>query len=66
MQGAGNFDQFVPAGLAELGIEASEDELAVMRATHEVYWSAIAQLLELDLSGVAPEQAPDMSRAPVT
>jgi hypothetical protein len=59
-----DFEQFVPAGLAALGIEADEVELAVMRATHEAWWPAMGGLLELDLSAVEPEPGGDMSRAP--
>jgi hypothetical protein len=64
MPASADFDQFVPAGLSALGIEADEVELAVMRATHETWWPAIAALLELDLSGVEPEPGAEMSRAP--
>lgn len=64
MSASADFDAFVPAGLASLGIEADEVELGVMRAAHELYWPAIAGLLEVDLSAVEPEHAPDMSRAP--
>ena len=55
---------FLPTGLAELGIEYDEVELAVMSAMHEVYWPAIAAFLEVDLSGVAPEPNADMAQAP--
>jgi hypothetical protein len=64
MAASGDFDAFVPAGLASLGIEADEVDLAVMRATHDLYWPAIAALLELDLSGVEPELDADLSQAP--
>lgn len=64
MPTSGDFEAFVPAGLASLGIEVDEVDLAVMRATHELYWPAIAGLLELDLSGVEPEPAADLSRPP--
>ena len=64
MPATGEFEAFVPAGLASLGIEADEVELAVMRATHELYWPAVAGLLEVDLTAVEPEPVPDMSRAP--
>jgi hypothetical protein len=64
MPASGDFEAFVPAGLASLGIEVDEVDLAVMQATHELYWPAIAGLLELDLSGVEPELAADLSRAP--
>jgi hypothetical protein len=60
----GDFDAFVPAGLASLGIEADEVELAVARAAHELYWPAIAAFLEVDLSGVEAEPRADLSRAP--
>jgi hypothetical protein len=64
MPASGDFEAFVPAGLASLGIEADDVELAVMRATHELYWPAIAGLLEVDLSGVDPEPVADMSHPP--
>jgi hypothetical protein len=60
----GDFDAFVPAGLALLGIEPDEVELAVMRAAHELYWPAIAGFLEVDLTGVDAEAHADLSRAP--
>jgi hypothetical protein len=59
-----NADQFVPAGLAALGIEADEIELAVMNAAHEMFWPAIRDLLAFDTSEVEPERAPDLSKAP--
>jgi hypothetical protein len=64
MPDPGDFDPYVPAGLASLGIEVDEVDLAVMRATHELYWPAIAAFMEVDLSGVQPELQPDLSRAP--
>ena len=64
MEASASFDDFVPAGLASLGIEADEVDLAVMRVAHELYWPAIAVLLEVDLGAVAPEPGADMSRAP--
>ena len=59
-----SFDEFVPAGLASLGIEADEVELSIMRAAHHLYWPAIAALLTLDLADVQPEREPDLSKAP--
>jgi hypothetical protein len=55
---------FIPAGLAALGIEADEVDLAVMAAVHEVFWPPILELLALDTSGVEPERQPDLSMAP--
>lgn len=57
-------ENFVPAGLAALDIGADEVELAVMAATHQIFWPPIRELLELDLGGVEPEADPDFSRAP--
>jgi hypothetical protein len=59
-------DDFIPAGLAALGIEADEVELAVMNAAHKMFWPPILELLSLDLSAVVPERNPDLSRAPET
>jgi hypothetical protein len=64
MSASADFDAFVPAGLASLGIEADDAEIAVMRATHGLYWPALVMLLDVDLSGVDPEPAADMSRPP--
>lgn len=57
-------DEFVPAGLASLGIEADEVDIAVMGATHQLFWPAIRELLTLDVGAVSPERDPDLSRAP--
>jgi hypothetical protein len=64
MPAPGDSEAFLPAGLASLGIEVDEVEMAVMRAAHELYWPAIVGLLELDLSSVDPEPAADLSRPP--
>ncbi len=64
MEESNRADDFVPAGLASLGIEADEVDLAVMGATHQLFWPAIRDLLALDLGEVAPERCPDLSRAP--
>ncbi|HEX3324883.1 MAG TPA: hypothetical protein VHR65_07140 [Solirubrobacterales bacterium] len=64
MQSADRAEQFIPAGLASLGIEADEIELAVMNAAHQMFWPGIRDLLSLDLAGLEPERTPDLSRAP--
>lgn len=64
MDAADRSEDFIPAGLAVLGIEADETELAVMGAMHQLLWPAIGELLELDLGEVEPELHPDLSRAP--
>jgi hypothetical protein len=57
-------DDFIPAGLASLGIEADEIELAVIAAVHKLFWPPILELLAFDTSDVEPERFPDLSRAP--
>jgi hypothetical protein len=57
-------EDFVPAGLASLGIEADEVELAVIEAAHSMFWPPIRDLLSLDLGELEAERDPDVSRAP--
>jgi hypothetical protein len=64
MEGFPQADDFVPAGLASLGIEADESELAVMSVLHQLFWPPTLELLALDTSEVEPERNPDLSRAP--
>ncbi len=63
-EGAAPADEFIPAGLAALGIEADDVDLAVMAAVHGLLWPPILELLALDTRGVEPEPDADMSRAP--
>lgn len=55
---------FIAAGLASLGIDADEVDLAVMGAVHQLFWPAIQELLALDTADVEAETCPDLSRAP--
>jgi hypothetical protein len=64
MESPDRAEQFIPAGLASLGIEADETDLAVMNAVHAMFWPAIRDLLSLDLGGLEPERDEDLSRAP--
>lgn len=57
-------EDFVPAGLASLGIELDEVDLAVVSALHGIFWPAIVDLLAFDTSAVQPERCPDLSQAP--
>ena len=66
MEATDTFESFVPAGLASLGIEADEIELAVMAAAHSVYWPGIRALLSADLGAVAPEPLQDVSGPPLS
>jgi len=64
MEAANSPDDFIPAGLAALGIEADEIELAVIGAAHQLFWPAILELIALDTSQVPAERSPDLSQAP--
>jgi hypothetical protein len=64
MEGTASAEQFIPAGLASLGIEADEVDLAVMAAVHGLLWPPILELLAFDLEGLEPERCPNLSKAP--
>lgn len=64
MESPDRTEQFIPAGLASLGIEADETDLAVMNAAHNMFWPSIRDLLALDLGQLEPERDEDLSRAP--
>lgn len=64
MEGAAPADEFISAGLASLGIEADEVDLAVMAAVHGLLWPPILELLGFDAEGLVPERCPDLSKAP--
>jgi len=64
MGASGQADDFLPAGLASLGIEVDEIEMAVIGAAHQLFWPGILDLLALDTTDVQPERCPDLSRAP--
>jgi len=55
---------FIPAGLAALGIEADEIELAVIGAAHQLFWPPILELLSFDTSAIPVERNLDLSQAP--
>jgi hypothetical protein len=57
-------DEFVAAGLASLGIEADEVEMAVIRSAHQLFWEPILELLAIETDPVVPERDIDLSRAP--
>jgi hypothetical protein len=66
MQSGERAEDFVPAGLAALGLEADEIELAVIEAAHAMFWPPIRELLSMDLGELEEERDPDLSRAPET
>lgn len=64
MEDVNRADDLVPVGLAALGIEADEVELAVIGAAHALFWPAILELLDLDTADLVPEASPDLSQPP--
>jgi hypothetical protein len=64
VEGTAAADEFIPAGLASLGIEADEIDLAVMAAVHQLLWPPILALLALEIEGFQPERCLDLSKAP--
>ena len=64
MEPANSQDDFIPAGLGALGIEADEIEMAVIGAAHQLFWPPILELLSTDTSGIPVERDPDLSKAP--
>jgi hypothetical protein len=64
MESPDRAEQFIPAGLAALGIEADETDLAVMNAAHTMFWPSIRDLLAIDLGQLELERDEDLSRAP--
>ena len=64
MEASARADDFIPAGLAALEIDADEVDLAIMAALHQLIWPAVLELLALDTEGLQLERCPDLSRAP--
>lgn len=58
------FQSYLSGALETFGIDADETERAVMAGVWQVYREGMEMLAEADLSGVEPEQAPDLSRPP--
>lgn len=64
MADSASADDFIPAGLASMGIEADEVDLAVISALHGIFWPPILELLALEAGELEPERCPDLSQAP--
>ena len=61
---AGDPRRYIESGLAELGLEAGPDEIAVIQAVHLIYGPALDALLAEGFDEVAREPGADMSRPP--
>ena len=64
MEDANRAEDFIPAGLAALGVEADEVELAVIGAAHAMFWPAILEVLDFDTGDLVLETSPDLSQPP--
>lgn len=64
MEDANRAEDFVPVGLAALGVKADEVELAVIGAAHAMFWPAILEVLAFDTGDLAPETDLDLSQPP--
>jgi hypothetical protein len=56
-------ERYLADGLAQLGVEADEIEMAVIKASHALFWPAISGLMEMDVDA-EPERELDLGRAP--
>jgi hypothetical protein len=66
MEASDRADDFIPSGLASLGIEADEVEMAVISAAHRMFWPPIRELLSVDTESIVPERDIDLSQPPRT
>ncbi|HWB69846.1 MAG TPA: hypothetical protein VG518_07700 [Solirubrobacterales bacterium] len=64
MEASNPADASLAAGLASLGIEADEMDMAVISAAHQLFWGPTLELLAFDAGETAMEGLPDLARAP--
>jgi hypothetical protein len=64
MEGESAFQSYLNGALETFGINADEDERAVMLGVWSVYEPGIELLRDFDLDAVQPELHPDLSKAP--
>ena len=64
MTGDSSWD-YIESGLATLGLDVGEDEIAVIQAVHAIYGSALDALMAEGFDGSTPEPSADMSRPPL-
>lgn len=60
------FEQFARGGLAWLGHEADDTDVAIMRYIDEIFGPEMRALLSADMRGMWPESDFDPSRAPTS
>jgi hypothetical protein len=64
MEGETAFQSYLNGGLETFGIDADEEERAVMMGIWAIYEPGMELLRDTDLGGVAPEPHADLSKAP--
>jgi hypothetical protein len=64
MEGESAFQSYLNGALETFGINADDDERAVMLGVWSVYEPGIELLRDFDLDAVQPELHPDLSKAP--
>jgi hypothetical protein len=57
---------YIESGLAVLGLDAGEDEIAVIQAVHAIYGPALDALIAGGFDGIPHESGADMSRPPLS
>ena len=56
--------RYVVAGLEVLGVEAADDEVAVIQVVHAIYGPALEALMAEGFDDIPHEPGAEMSRAP--
>ena len=64
MEGESAFQSYLNGGLETFGINADEDERAVMLGVWSVYEPGMELLRDADLDDIEPEPHPDLSQPP--
>jgi hypothetical protein len=55
---------YIESGLAALGLDAAEDEIAVIQAVNAIYAPPLDALMAEGLDGIPHEPGADMSKPP--
>jgi hypothetical protein len=64
MEGESAFQSYLQGALETFGIDADDEERAVMTGVWSVYEPGMELLRDADLDDVEPEPQPDLSKAP--
>jgi hypothetical protein len=66
MEGESAFQSYLNGALATFGVDADEDERAVMMGVWAIYEPGMELLRDADLDGIEPELHPDLSKPPAS